>query len=454
MVDNTVLLGAPSFAMVWLLCALFIFPVLYKLRFDGFSIAVFLGALGITCWYFVTLSPFSRANDIDGHLAYIHYVATEFALPAPLGWQSQQPPLFYVVAAFARNIAYLLQIPPITGARFVSTCFHYAFLITSALIFRQLIQTRWIYRLCLLTLVCWPVSFFVSVKISNDVPLAFFCILTVFFLLKWTEESRPLWLGWALAASGLAIATKGTGLAALALVSLTILFSLYKKRFLPQQFLLKPIIIGVLVIILGLGANFGRTFAWKTTTNYDVKWLINRDNGYIGTPEHVGNTPANYLVFNYFDFVARSFNEYDNHTPSAHWFWNIFLKSLLYTDSFYNAAALAQAINGCFLVFLILSVRLSSYSCLLENNRTGEKVYLCWLGIILSTMMVIAARIEIASSHQGSGRYIYFIIPLLIALYGMGLEAVPKPKRMIFYSSTCILVLFTFMIAAFNCAQL
>ncbi len=65
-------------------------------RVDGREVAVLYGGFALQAVYLSGTPCFLRSYDVEGHIQYINYVASHFALPGQQsGWETYQPPLYY-----------------------------------------------------------------------------------------------------------------------------------------------------------------------------------------------------------------------------------------------------------------------------------------------------------------------------------------------------------------------
>jgi hypothetical protein len=298
----------------------------------------------------------------------------------------------------------------------------------------------------------WPASAHTSVKTNNDIPEALFCILTFYFCLRWLAELQPRLLAGALTAAGMAIATKGTGLVAIAMLGLTVACQLWKKQLGWRSIHNRWVYTGLGVLVLGFGVNFGRTAYWKVKSHPETRFIINRDENYAGFYDHVTNDLRNYWYFSPSEFFGKPFATLEKHEPGAHLFWNVFLKTLLLDVHVFSAPALARVLSVLYVVFLGSLVYLSVRSSAADDNW-GQP--LAWGSIFLTLVMVMAARILVPVSNQASARYVYYVVTLLALIYGTSLERFLSRGRStakyLALAPGCLLVLFSvsFVLAQF-----
>lgn len=86
------------------LISLILFSLLHFLKFDFHTKIIFSLAFICTFIQFATTRAGEHSPDFEGHIEYISHITYNLELPDPFGWQSQQPPLFYIVAAIFAKI--------------------------------------------------------------------------------------------------------------------------------------------------------------------------------------------------------------------------------------------------------------------------------------------------------------------------------------------------------------
>lgn len=171
---------------------------------------------GVLAFQYVEVtSPSIRQHDVEGHREYIEHVSAERTLPAvQQGWETWQPPLYYVAAALWRwpfpGVAFADPFRPI---QFLAAVLYLAAIVTSLLILRRLgfndLETAG--ALGLLELL--PGNLFFAGRINNDVLLPLLGASLVFATAEFIRSGARRWL-WLLATLLPALlATKGSSLA-------------------------------------------------------------------------------------------------------------------------------------------------------------------------------------------------------------------------------------------------
>ncbi len=402
---------------------------LHKLAFDRATITLYLVALACSFIQFATTSPFQFANDIGGHIGYMTSIVDTHHIPPPLGWQEQQPPLYYVTAALFELAGKSLGGAKLYCGRIASLFFYYGGLLFSGLILRQFVPQKRVYYACLIMVLFWPVATATSVKMNNDIALFFFSCGFVHCLTTWLKTQHLRTLGWAIALAGLGMASKSSGMFMLFMLLMAVTHQWLTKKITLPQLRSRPVVVGLVVMAVCLSINFGRIYYWRAHEGNDIKWLINRDESYVGTLENVTNTPADFLVFKYRAFIDQPFMCFENTCEPAHHFLNVLLKTLMFGDHSYhnNVMELAPILSFMFLIYL------GCMGMLIVTDRKKIRSDIPLLALLLTTLscvfMVMGARILVPVSSQASARYIYVIVVLIAAAYGNILSRLYSEKR-------------------------
>jgi len=116
------------------------------------GIALRLAYIAKTPWWI-------RSYDIDGHFPYNEYIVANLSLPpADWGWESFQPPLYYIVAAIAFRIGAWAGIaePAVVLLRLLSMAFSVGFLVYGLKTQELVLKGSPVRHLAAALLVFWP----------------------------------------------------------------------------------------------------------------------------------------------------------------------------------------------------------------------------------------------------------------------------------------------------------
>lgn len=157
--------------------------------------------------------PWLRQHDIGGHREYVEWLLTKGTIPPVLhGWETFQPPLYYVAAAGAHRLwEAVTPEDPARGIQALALAAYVATVLLAALFGTRRGSAVGLLPAALVALL--PAHLFLASRISNDVPLALLGGLATVLLVRGAEEgSRRVLLlaGLAIAA---AVATKVSSMA-------------------------------------------------------------------------------------------------------------------------------------------------------------------------------------------------------------------------------------------------
>lgn len=175
---------------------------------------VALAALLVVQYLDVT-TPYVRQHDVDGHREYIDYILKSRELPpVKEGWETWQPPLYYMIAAAWRRVFTDEQnTDPFRSVQVLATCFYLGAVIC-ALMGAYRIGLRKIELFATVFLFAFlPGHLFLAARINNDVILPIMGLaitLIVFDYVRYGPQRIPVFLALLLVA---VLATKTSSIA-------------------------------------------------------------------------------------------------------------------------------------------------------------------------------------------------------------------------------------------------
>jgi len=130
---------------------------------------------GLALQYVEVTSPDVRQHDVEGHREYIEHLVSHGRLPeVQQGWETWQPPLYYIVAALWRE---LFPVPwfgdPFRAVQFLAAVLYLATLLAGLWMFRQTGLNHLEAAGALSLLAFLPGHVFFAARINNDVLLPF-----------------------------------------------------------------------------------------------------------------------------------------------------------------------------------------------------------------------------------------------------------------------------------------
>jgi hypothetical protein len=374
------------------------------------------------------------AMDVRGHTHYILDIAERLMIPEPFGWQSQQPPLYYIAAAlFYKAGALIGMAEPIYASRFFSLLLHVGFLIVSLLTLARFITDRRLLALASALVLFWPEGVLVPGRISNDLGINFTHALFIYFMVLWDQTRRLSYLRYALVCVCMALMVKGTAVIIVAVAGTLCLIALLRKQLAWRELFYPPL---VALGMLSLAVAFGRTLMYRLA-GHDIKWMMNVNPAALGdrlAPNHL----SNYLYFDIKSFVADPF--FYSVLGGSPYFWNAFLKQLLLGEWFWKNPDLASALSA---VLVVLLGFVLWFLCRRVRRAEMESLLPLLVTMLWMLAALIAARITVPWPAQCNGRYIYSIIVIwAILLFRLAEQAQREKKPVLAKAVTATSLLF------------
>lgn len=171
--------------------------------------------------YRIATSPTSRQHDYGAHKEYIEHILNNLALPAvKQGWETWQPPFYYLVAAAWTAIG---PTDRWAWAQLLSGTFYVCAVLLAAINWNRLTNGTGLHWLGAALFAAIPVHVFASARLSNDALMPLWGTITIILATSYLQHGQRrsvILLGLLLP---LMIATKSNGLAFAAASGLTIL---------------------------------------------------------------------------------------------------------------------------------------------------------------------------------------------------------------------------------------
>jgi hypothetical protein len=401
-----------------ILAAIFVFILMhcgFRKSFGACITVMFYISMLFTLRQYLLTDFTQYALDVDGHTAYIASVFFSHRLPEPTGWQSQQPPLYYLIGALFYGAGQFIHLEdPFSAVRFFSLMLYIAFLVLSLFTLKKyFVHGPWL-MLAAAIVLFWPEGFNYGGHISNDNGIVFLHAVVLYYLICWQQSLHPRYIRYAIYACCIALTVKGAAIIAMSATALVCLMALYKKQVSPRDLLRWDI---VSLCLAAITINFGRTLYYRLFKDMEVAWFLNLK---IDKIQGVltGNTLYNYIYFDVLDFVRYPF--YGDTLNGGDLFWNAFLRSLLLNEWTWRSSILASFLC-VFFVFMLchiiyyIAVRIRSYN--IAEYTPPLAMMVCMIGAL------ICARIAVPWSAQCNGRYIYGVIVIFALFFGKAIES-------------------------------
>jgi hypothetical protein len=394
--------------------------------------------------YFLN-TPFGmRTHDVGGHLQYIEYLVNNHSIPAiHYGWQTYQPPLYYLVAAFfykLLNLAGITQTDQIwRSVQFLSLLMYMGFLGVTLQIVKNVISKlpnrlnpddpdsksptvflapgdpRLSIGYLIFTLITfWPSGIIHSARIGNDVLFYLFYALGLAYLIKWWDDNSNRSVYSSFLFITLAFITKADALV-LYLVFGTVYLIKFFKDAGKQKYLVKTAILGG-IFIVGFGITFGRMVALRLNNGSNDHFVVANASSLQGVA--VGNTPKNYLSFDLLSFVTEPYVNPFEDKGGRQYFWNYLFKTGLIGEFWYNNpihCILTILLSVSFLLMLLYTI----VSLIVFHSYLKGQLVLA-LNAIFLLIAAIAFRISIPAACSNDFRYILPIVISFGSFFGFG----------------------------------
>jgi hypothetical protein len=424
---------------------------------------------------YLSYTPYNtRTYDVmsyGGHFDYIRYVATYWRLPMPnSGWETHHPPLYYISAAIIYKIATILAIDSFITLQILSLVYFTVFLIVGVLILRILCQNKWMLLTGTALLVAWPSGVIHAIRINNDVPYYTLSAVGVYFLLRWLTDKESKYFYLATLFVALTITSKLDGLILVGLfvcVGLLLLFRKVRTAISSGQLsngTARPFAIThalysslknqqiagyrrktlffICIILLALYISLFRGIS-IALHNHQYDLLISNISR-VGPDLSVKNSLCNYVCFDMNIYMNKSFTDTRKDEDGRQYFFNFFLKSMLFGEYKFSFPFLAGVLSLLLLQmipFLFIGIGAST-----RKITSSHAMMLLWL--VLSFFALIYVHYRYPFSSFQDFRYIYPAIIPFIYFYVKGIEFFTKRELIIIRSLGYILALL-FVMASF-----
>jgi hypothetical protein len=392
--------------------------VLRRLEFDWVTVALVLTGTAL-CFDYLTYTSIAERNyDGSSQLEYIQFIREEGRVPGVLSCGvCGHPPLYYAVAALWSK-GTLVGIPLELGLQWLSLLLFFGFVVIALSMLRGSIQKPAIRWLAAALVVFWPSSVINSVRVHNDALASLLMIAAIYWAAEWDRHGRERDFGAALAASTLALFTKASGYAVVAIVVVAALFRLLSKQEPLRKGLLRCAAAGFVFALAGFLAVGLRDARGSRTFCQSVLGSACGGRYVPSFPD----TLQRFTSFDPFDFVRRI------DTVPIDPFPHRFLKSALFGvmplgDEFSGKPhAVLAAIMSVLLLVMMIACLVGALGLPIASLRK-YRVYLV-SPVILFTFL-IAFRLRVPNEFHEDFRHIFpalvpFCLGFAKAVEGLG----------------------------------
>lgn len=389
-------------------------------------------SLALSTLYLSKTDERTRTFDVfegGGHKDYIEYLIDHHKLPIPGdGWEYHQPPLYYLTAAIAKQLAPIDS--KVSGelwgqlfALFLWTLFLTSSLATLNFSLRKH-QTALL--LASVALCLWPSGIIHSIRIGNDLGVYTCYGLAFFYTIKWWKKRDSATLFWASLWMAASLLSKSNGLAVAGVLGILVLLHIYssaRKKHLFQQNktkLIRDVAIAGGLFSCAILLNFADNVKhYLDGTSED--WLLSNVSEMINPGLKVNNEVKNYIIFDSATFLEQPFISTWEDKYGRQYFWNFVLRSSLSSEYFFNGKwmELWGIINGVLLLMMIAGtfifyLQQQPQTSWNKIKRLSYKNAPWIMALVFPFILLLAYRIKVPLSCNTDFRYIYpVIVPIL-----------------------------------------
>jgi hypothetical protein len=441
--EATQRLSTNQFIWSFITLGLFSLFLMRSLKTSKLQKICFLLSLVISLIYLSLTDSRTRTFDVyegGGHKDYIEHLINEKSLPNPgEGWEYHQPPLYYLIAAATKVIAFIPDTANDLWGQFLALYLWCIFL-SSALASLKIAFGKHTLPLLIASfaLCLWPAGIIHSIRIGNDLALYAFYGLSFFYTLKWWKTRASIHLFWASLWMGASLLTKSNGLAMTATLGTLFLLHMIliikdsshfqqKKRKLARDFAILTS-----TVFIALALNFGDNIYYyaKGTSN---DWLLSNVSQSINPKLEVKNNPENYLIFDSATYLQQPFISSWDDVTGRQYFWNFVWRSSLSSEFSFQGEALRfwGLINGILLLFTLMGgciyfLQKQPYTTRAHFLLASYKILPWILTLIFPFILLLAYRIKVPLSCNTDFRYIY---PVLVSIIFFACLVWKEPKK-------------------------
>ena len=358
--------------------------------------------------YVLSTDVFTRAYDTQGHIEYITHLFTHGTLPElRQGWESWQPPLYYIVAAAWMKMTTLLsagsQAALLRSVQLQSLLLSLATLAAGAWIAFMLFPKKndRLKALLFLSIVAtFPGLVFFASRIGNDVLLAPLSFIALGFLLRWwkTDNTRDWYSAFLVIVLGIFTKANALPLAGIAWTCLLLRHDPWRKKI-----ILGAGSAGLLVLLTG----------WFFLQRYgiDRTAVLGANMGSLHSGLRVENTLWNIMSFHPVFTVLHPFNNTWMDSEGRQFLWDFVYRSAFFGEFSFPPAvrpmASAMLISGMAAAVAALAGALRSVR---DRNTFGIPCAVC---AVLLLSALACYRLQFPFSCTADFRYApALVIPL------------------------------------------
>jgi hypothetical protein len=400
------------------------------LRRWGFSkpaIAIVVVGLVARIFYLDATAFAERSHDVWDHVKYIMYVAEKAALPPNEAcFECHQPPLYYVLAGAVFGLARVLKTGnPFFYLQLLSLLASFGFVFFAAATVRRVCGEKPAGLAALALAVLWPSGIIHAPRLGNDSLLYCLYAGSIYFTNEWwrsanrARSSRELL--WAAALALAALCVKVSGITALFLIGILLVFAAEKRAGARRWIeLFRAHQLTITLVVAGCLAFAGFTLYRQHIGSGAELVRFNKFN-LIGGHLRLRNSPLDFVRFDVLTFLREPFTNGLDDAMGRQLYWNFFLKTSLFGEwSLHEFPQRQIAIVLSVLYFGLMGLALAGLARFNRKDLRELAVPVLMGAILLPLSMLYRYLFPIAANSD-----FRFILPTVItwsALTAKGLE--------------------------------
>lgn len=417
----------------------------YSIADDRVIAAIIFIGIAARAFYFFSTPFYVRANDVDGHIEYAHFILNHGRLPGMRDtWESFQPPLYYIVSAAMIGAArefHIVGYDEITIVQSLSPILSIiAFLLCIGML-RRLVDPkkyRLEFALAVAALAVLPGSIYNAGRVNNDALVQFFMIVGLYEVIRCFDPGARKLRHWvfALVALALGIATKTN---ALILAPPLVLASPFIFRNLGRKRWLMPVLAALLITVCYLGVYAMRDPQKDHVVVTNIVTNSVALNGDLAIP----NTPEAFLMFSPVQVLEHPFNDGWTNAQRRSYFLEYLYKSAFFgewgfADTFLFAARWLVLAGMLCMPLGLLGV----FTSVRRLQPAGIVLLLYGISVLLLHAIF---RYQYPFSPSQDFRYVSSVSVAMAGFTALGIAGLPKRLR-----PYGVAIMLLFVIAAFS----
>lgn len=400
---------------------------------------IFLG-IALRAVYFFATPYHIRANDVDGHIEYAHFILDHGTLPGMRDtWESFQPPLYYLVSAGMmatgrqfysfgfRDVSMMQAMSPILSIL--------GFLLCIGMIRRCIDSKKYSYEfgVAVLILSVLPGAIYNAGRVNNDVFVQFFIILGLYYLVRSFDRGADRFRFWMYAeiALILGIASKTNALIFAPVLILATPFVFMTKGW--KKWLL------TLVVILVTTATYLGIYSLRDPDKDNISPTnIVTNSTSLHSALVIPNSRAMFMTFSPVQVFSHPFNDAWGEEGRRSYFLEYLFKSAFFGEwGFDDGMLLIARILVLSGMLCLPLAALGAFCALRKRSPVG---ILLLLYALCALLLHGVFRYYYPFSPSQDFRYISSIAVSVAALIGYGMTCVPRTLRIAAGTILCIFI--------------